>query len=221
MYMNKSFLEIKNISKSFSNKKVLDHINYSFDSGHIYAILGSSGSGKTTLLNILGLLDNKYDGEIIFNSKIISRSKDNFELRNKHIGFIFQSYYLIDSLNVEENIKMPLKYSKKEKTDEQYFNKIVKTLKISNLLKEKVNYLSGGEKQRIAIARAFINKPNIIICDEPTGNLDKDNSLNVITILKHFISKNKLIIIVTHDSFLANQCDIVLELKEGKLYEKK
>lgn len=214
-------MEIRNISKSFSNKKILNDISYSFKNGYIYAILGTSGSGKTTLLNILGLLDNKFEGDIIIDHKMISKSKDNFEFRNKNIGFIFQSYYLIENLNVEENIKMPLEYSKKEKRDEEYFKSIIETLKISNLLKEKVNYLSGGEKQRIAIARAFINKPNIIICDEPTGNLDEENSLNVIAILKQLISENKLIIIVTHDCFLASQCDIILELKEGKLHEKK
>lgn len=199
----------------------MDNISYKFENGYIYAILGTSGSGKTTLLNILGLLDNKFDGEIIINNKNISKKSDNYEFRNQNIGFIFQSYYLIDSLNVEENIKMPLKYSKKEKKDDEYFKKIIEELKIENLINENVNYLSGGEKQRIAIARAFINKPSIIICDEPTGNLDKENSLKVLSILKQFISKDKLIIIVTHDLFLANQCDIILELKEGKLYEKK
>ena len=214
-------MEIKNISKSFSNKKILSNVTYSFENGYIYAILGASGSGKTTLLNILGLLDNKFEGDIIINNNIISKCKDNYEFRNRYIGFIFQSYYLIENLNVEENIKMPLKYSKKGKIDDAYFTNIINTLKISNLLKEKVNYLSGGEKQRIAIARAFINKPNIIICDEPTGNLDEENSLYVMAILKQFISKDKLIIIVTHDSFLASQCDIILELKDGSLYEKK
>lgn len=215
------FMEIRNISKSFSRRKILDNISYKFENGYIYAILGTSGSGKTTLLNILGLLDNKFDGEIIINNKNISKKSDNYEFRNQNIGFIFQSYYLIDSLNVEENIKMPLKYSKKEKKDDEYFKKIIEELKIENLINENVNYLSGGEKKRIAIARAFINKPSIIICDEPTGNLDKENSLKVLSILKQFISKDKLIIIVTHDLFLANQCDIILELKEGKLYEKK
>ena len=109
------FMEIRNISKSFSRRKILDNISYKFENGYIYAILGTSGSGKTTLLNILGLLDNKFDGEIIINNKNISKKSDNYEFRNQNIGFIFQSYYLIDSLNVEENIKMPLKYSKKEK----------------------------------------------------------------------------------------------------------
>ena len=219
--MNSGSLEIKNISKFFSSKRILNNISYSFENGNIYAILGKSGSGKTTLLNILGLLDNKFEGDIILDNKIISKSKDNFEFRNRNIGFIFQSYYLIENLNVEDNIKMPLQYSKKEKKDEKYFKSIVDTLKISDLLNENVNYLSGGEKQRVAIARAFINKPNIIICDEPTGNLDEENSLNVISILKKFISKNRLIIIVTHDFFLASKCDIILELKDGKLYEKK
>ena len=219
--MSNSLIEIRNISKAYLNKKILSDITYSFENGYIYAILGASGSGKTTLLNILGLLDNKYEGDVIINDTIISKSKDNYEIRNQCIGFIFQSYYLIENLNVEDNIKMPLKYSKEASGDDEYFKKIIEALGISTLLKENVNYLSGGEKQRIAIARAFINKPSIIICDEPTGNLDDQNSASVIEILKSFISKDRLIIIVTHDYFLAKQCDVILELKDGKLYEKK
>ncbi|MGM9858909.1 MAG: ABC transporter ATP-binding protein [Bacilli bacterium] len=219
--MNKINLVLKDIKKSHGKKVILNNISYSFNSGKIYAILGSSGSGKTTLLNILGLLDNKYEGEIFINNELISKRKDNYELRNNHIGFIFQSYYLIDSLNVIQNIKMPLLYSKeKDSCNDDNFKNIIEKLNIEHLLTEKVNYLSGGEKQRIAIARSFINNPHLIICDEPTGNLDKDNSLGVMSLLKQFLNEEKLIIIVTHDSFLANQCDMILELKGGLLYEK-
>ena len=218
-------LELKNIKKIYpvgvGAVNALKGINLKFRESEFVSILGPSGSGKTTLLNILGMPDNRFEGEIKINDAVISKKIDNHQFRNKNIGFIFQSYYLIDYLTVEENIKMPMEYSAGERVlSEEYFEELVEKLHISHLLKENVNYLSGGEKQRVAIARAFINNPNIIICDEPTGNLDEVNSLNVIGILKQFISDDKVIIIVTHDSSLADHCDIVLELKEGKLYEK-
>ena len=129
--MSKINLTLKNVSKSYSNRIILDNISYEFHSNKIYAILGSSGSGKTTLLNILGLLDNNYDGQIFVNDKMMSKKIDNYEFRNERIGFIFQSYYLIDNLSTEKNIKMPLIYSKKNDINyEKHFNEIVDKLKI-------------------------------------------------------------------------------------------
>ncbi|MDD4532139.1 MAG: ATP-binding cassette domain-containing protein, partial [Bacilli bacterium] len=120
--------------------------------------------------------------------------------------------------NVEENIQMPMEYSS-HKVDVEYYNYLIKKLKLEQIIKEKVNYLSGGEKQRVALARALINKPRIIICDEPTGNLDEKNANQVISILKQFLSDDKMIIIVTHDNNVAKQCDLILRLRDGKLYE--
>ncbi len=220
--MNDTIIEIKNISKKFASKRVLKGISYSFKKGLVYAILGESGSGKTTLLNIMGLLDNQYEGDIYIDGKHIFKQKDNYQLRNEYIGFVFQSYYLIDYLNVHDNIMMPLQYAhKNNKFSQESFQNVITQLNLNGILNEKVNYLSGGEKQRIAIARAFINNPNIIICDEPTGNLDKKNTINVIQILRNLLNDEKVIIVVTHNDEFASQCDVILELKGGKLYENK
>lgn len=210
--------EIRDISKKFGYRTIINKLSYKFNSGKIYAILGESGSGKTTLLNILGLLDNDFEGELIINKERVDKKHDNCALRNDQIGFVFQSYYLIDYLNVEENIQMPMEYSS-HKVDVEYYNYLIKKLKLEQIIKEKVNYLSGGEKQRVALARALINKPRIIICDEPTGNLDEKNANQVISILKQFLSDDKMIIIVTHDNNVAKQCDLILRLRDGKLYE--
>lgn len=213
------FYSLNNVSKFFGPRKIIDSISYNFYRGKIYAILGDSGSGKTTLLNILGLLDNKYEGEIFINGQSMAKNKDNFRTRNQYIGFVFQSYYLIDYLNVKQNIYMPLDYAK-NKIDIDYYIDLLKRLNIESIENENANYLSGGEKQRVAIARAFINKPNIIICDEPTGNLDQKNANQVMSTLRSFLTKDKLAIVVTHDREIAMSCDVILKLEDGKLYEK-
>lgn len=215
---NNPILVIQNVNKNFGIKNILNDLSYEFYSNKIYAIKGVSGSGKTTFLNIIGLLDNNYQGSLIFDNESL-KNNDYHQIRANKIGFIFQSYYLIDDLTVKENIILPLKYSK-NKLDEEYLRYLIKTLKVDDLLDEKVNYLSGGEKQRISIARALINKPKLIICDEPTGNLDKDNANNVFDMIKSFVSEDRTIIVVTHSEEIASKCDVILELKKGKLYER-
>lgn len=214
----KTVCSLNNINKRFGHRLILDDLSYSFAGGNSYAILGESGSGKTTLLNIIGLLDNKFDGEIYLGEKKVNRNRDNHSLRNEKIGFVFQSYYLIDYLNVRENILMPLEYSSK-RFDEEYYHSLLAILGIENLEQEKVNYLSGEEKQRVAMARALINYPELIICDEPTGNLDKKNALQVIDLLKKIITIDKALIIVTHDEEVGKLCDHELLLEGGKLHE--
>lgn len=216
--LNKTILSISNIKKSFGSKTVLNNLSYDFRSNEMYAIVGESGNGKTTLLNILGLIDNSFEGEIKFDGQRIINKKDYSFLRAKKIGYIFQSYYLIDSLSVKENIVLPLKYSRNE-FEEEYFNKIINQLNISSILEDRVNYLSGGEKQRVAIARALINKPKLIICDEPTGNLDPKNTEKVIEILSSFKGDDKTIIMVTHSNEVAQKCTKILNLSGGQLYE--
>ncbi|MEG0977811.1 MAG: ABC transporter ATP-binding protein [Bacilli bacterium] len=218
--MNSLEYSVENITKKFGNRVILNNLNYTFAGNYVYAILGESGCGKTTLLNILGFLDNKFEGKLRINGSEIIAKNDNYDFRRNAIGFVFQSYYLLNYLNVEENIKMPLEYSKKS-IGNDHFNFLINELNLETLLNENVSYLSGGEKQRVSIARALINKPCIIICDEPTGNLDKNNGNNVINMLKKFIAKDKIIIIVTHDQDVAKQCDCVLKLKNGGLYEEK
>lgn len=216
--MNKTIYSIQRIGKCFGQRKIIDEVSYDFLGGHSYAIIGESGSGKTTLLNILGLLDNKYSGSIFIDNSEIEKKYDNYLIRNKKIGFVFQSYYLIDYLDVKDNILMPLEYSGTS-FDKEYYEYLLDTLKIKSIEESKVNYLSGGEKQRVAIARALINKPEIIICDEPTGNLDDKNSNQVISILGNLTSEDKVLIIVTHNYDVSQACDIVLKLEKGKLYE--
>ena len=211
-------IKICNLYKSFGSKLILNNISFEFEKNRMYGIVGESGTGKTTLLNILGLIDNKYSGEIFFNGEKLKPNKDYHNIRAEQIGFIFQSYYLIDELTVKENILLPLKYSKKEVEDE-YFNFLIKKLKIEDLLDEKTNYLSGGEKQRVSIARALINNPSLIICDEPTGNLDCSNAESVLEILKSFIDDHRTIIIVTHSQEVANHCSTLITLEKGGLYE--
>lgn len=211
-------LVLENISKNFGKKTVLDGLSYTFKGGKLYAIVGESGSGKTTLLNIIGLLDNHYQGNIFINGQLIDKKTDHCRERNKFIGFIFQSYYLIDYLNVLENITMPSRYSDGN-IDREYLEYLCSELNIADLIEENVNYLSGGEKQRIAIARALINKPTILICDEPTGNLDQKNADQVVEILKKFLQDDRIIIIVTHSPELAALCDLKLSLTKGNIYE--
>lgn len=211
-------LILQNIRKSYGNKKILNELNYNFEYGKIYAILGDSGCGKTTLLNIMGLLDNKYEGDVILGDTIVDKKRDLCHLRNKSIGYVFQSYYLVDYLSVRKNILLPLEYSD-VRISEDYFAEITEILNIQNLLSENVNYLSGGEKQRTAIARALILNPPILLCDEPTGNLDSKNSSDVLGLLKKLISMKRTIIIVTHDERIATQCDVILRIEKGGLYE--
>jgi putative ABC transport system permease protein len=217
--MSEFTYQLNNVSKKFGKRVILNDLCYRFESGKIYAILGESGSGKTTLLNILGCIDNNYSGNLSIDNNVVNKKIDNYEIRNNDIGFVFQSYYLLDYLSVEENIRIPTSYSTK-KFDEGHFKNLLVELSIDNLLDEKVNYLSGGEKQRISLARALINDPRIIICDEPTGNLDLKNANQVIGILKRYISKERIIIVVTHDKNIAFNCDRILELKDCALYEK-
>lgn len=211
-------LILQNICKSYGNKKILNELNYTFEYGKLYAILGDSGCGKTTLLNIMGLLDNTYEGDVILGDITVDKKRDLCHLRNKSIGYVFQSYYLLDYLSVRKNILLPLEYSD-VKINEDYFAEITEVLNIQNLLSENVNYLSGGEKQRTAIARALILNPPILLCDEPTGNLDSKNSSDVLGLLKKLISMKRTIIIVTHDEQIATQCDVILRMEKGGLYE--
>jgi putative ABC transport system permease protein len=205
-------LVLKNISKKYdsSKKEVLSSINISFNKIGLVSILGPSGSGKSTLLNIIGLIDKPTKGSIILNGKDITKLKSS-EIDNYHhnyIGFIFQNYNLINSMNVIDNINLLSNHD------------IDNTLKKLNILKYKntpVNKLSGGEQQRVAIARALANKPNILLCDEPTGALDEHNKIIIMKLLKK-LSRKMLVIMVTHDELLATTySDRIINIKDGKI----
>ena len=211
-------IEIKliNISKKFEKNEILKNINLDLNNESFTAILGKSGSGKTTLLNIISLIDTYTTGKYIFNGSKILKNKDYAEYRRNYISIIFQSYNLISNMTVEENIKLPFIYSK-ENVEKRNFDELTKYLDIRSLLDKPVYVLSGGEKQRVAIARSIITNPSLIIADEPTGNLDEDDKWKVFEILKREKEKGRGILVVTHDKELASECNEIYYLKKGKL----
>ncbi len=217
-----SVLKIENLTKTYKTKveeiNILKDVNFTVEKGDLIAIQGKSGSGKTTFLNLIGLLDTKYEGKIEFENV---NPKDNIEIiRAKNIGFVFQFHYLLPEFSALENVMLPaLAINKKSKLDIQ--NRAKELLKLVGLA-DRMNFfpseLSGGQKQRVAIARALINSPSIILADEPTGNLDEENSL-MINKLFEKLNKEKAqtIIIVTHSQELASIAKKIYFLHDKKL----
>jgi lipoprotein-releasing system ATP-binding protein len=196
-------LKGNNISKSFGDVKVLDNINLEFKHGNIISIFGGSGAGKSTLLYILSTLEKPDLGSVEFKEKnLISLSGDDLsKFRNENIGFVFQSHNLLSEFNVFENICIPGYVSKdKYRGVEERANQLIKDLDLQDKSKNMPNQLSGGEQQRVAIARSLINSPDIIFADEPTGNLDETNSKKFISLIKKLNKKyKKTFVIVSHN----------------------
>ena len=216
-------LIVNNLKKIYKNGNhetfALNGINFTVDKGEFVAIVGASGSGKSTLLNIIGGLDNPSSGDVILNGKNILEFSDEEKaiFRRKKIGFVFQNYNLIPALNAYENIVMPINLDGK-KPEKEYFDKIVKVLKIEEKLNNMSNDLSGGQQQRVAIARALITKPDLLLADEPTGNLDHKTSLEVVDLLKYTNKKfNQTIIMITHDREIALMADRAICIEDGKI----
>lgn len=196
-------IKVKNLSKNFLDGKktlnVLNNISFDVKEGEIVTIKGPSGSGKSTLLSILGTLDHADSGEIFINNQSLSEVVDLNRLRNLNIGFVFQFHNLIPELSLEENVCMP-KMISKEKIDKHKIKELFKIFELEDRMKSFPNDLSGGEKQRVAVMRAIVNNPSIVIADEPTGNLDKENAIKMIALFKKLNTKNNLtFIIATHD----------------------
>ena len=206
-----SIYKLINISKFYADKsykvKVLENLDFQIESGDMIAITGTSGSGKSTLLHIMGLLDTASEGEILFNDRLISAKSNNVEtFRNKHIGFVFQFHYLLADFTAIENVALPAVIAgvpwdnAKKRAGE-----ILTDLDMSHRTSHFPNQLSGGEQQRVSIGRALINNPEVIIADEPTGNLDKNHSDEIISILERLNKeKQQTIIIATHDLEVAS-----------------
>ena len=215
-------LSAKNISKTFQGKKVLDDINIEINNAEIIAISGASGAGKTTLLNILSTLDKPDDtiksSLIIDNQEIFVLGKNDLAvLRNKKIGFVFQFHELIPELNVLENVCLP-GWIKKDNNVKKKAVELLKYFGLEDFTNKKPLTLSGGEKQRVAIARSLINNPKIIFADEPTGNLDSKNSKILFDLFfKLRDDYNCSVVIVTHDEKSANICDRKLLIVDGKI----
>lgn len=212
--MNEILL-LKGISKKYDNNEVLSGVNLSVMSGDMIAIVGESGRGKTTLLNILGLIINPSDGEYLINGKQIKNvdSREAMMIRRNYIGYLFQNYGLVEDETVEWNIKLAFSYKKmknKEKNDKVLF--YLQKFGLENSLKKKVYQLSGGEQQRVALIRLMIKDTPIILADEPTGSLDKNNRDLIMEELIKFNKTGKTIIIVTHDNEVANMCKRKIDL---------
>ncbi len=212
--MNRFHIQMTDIVKRYE-REVLSGIRLEINEGSYIAIEGKSGAGKSTLMNILGLIEGFDKGAFYFNDTNIKKGRDYSNLRLQYIGFIFQNYNLISTLTCRENILLPLMYAKGK---ESKFDELVDRLGISPLLDERVHVLSGGEKQRVAIARALILEPSMIIADEPTGNLDEGNRNIVLDILEEENKKKKAIVVITHDSKVAQKASNRYLLEGGKLY---
>ena len=221
--MTKTILKATNIKKYFSSGndtvRAVDDVSFEAIKGEFLTITGRSGCGKTTLLNLLGGLEIPDSGQI----EILDQNYDDFDqdqltvFRRNNIGYIFQSYNLLEILNVRDNILLPLGLQKSA-LDTDFFNEIVTTLCIKEKLTKKITTLSGGEQQRIAIARALITRPVMILADEPTGNLDSNTGHEVLGLLKETSKKWKqLIVMVTHDQEIANMSDRTIHMSNGKI----
>lgn len=209
-------IELKNITKKFENKTVFANFNLQIDQNEIVAIIGPSGSGKSTLLNILGLIDKVDDGDYQFEQ--YTNIKPNSRLAQKiireKISYLFQNFALIEEDTVLQNLLLALKYvkqSKKEKTE--IITAALQKVGLSEYLNSKIYELSGGQQQRIAVARAIIKPSELVLADEPTGSLDSKNRDEIIKLLLELNDAGKTVIVVTHDSHVAEKCHRVLELK--------
>ena len=219
-------IKVENLSKSFRTEEVetiaLNGVSFEVKDGEFVAIMGPSGCGKSTLLNILGLLDNPTGGKYWLDGNEVSalKEKDRTDVRKGQIGFVFQSFNLIDELNVEENIELPLTYlNVPAKERKQRVQDIMKRMAISHRAKHFPHQLSGGQQQRVAIARAVVFGPKMILADEPTGNLDSKNGIEVMKLLTELHREGTTIVMVTHSDRDASMAQRVIKLFDGKVVE--
>lgn len=217
-------IKTNNLTKVFRTEEVettaLNKINLEVKEGEYVAVMGPSGCGKSTLLNILGLLDNPTSGSYLFNGKEVSnlRERDRTIFRKGNIGFVFQSFNLIDELNVYENVELPLIYLKMKAADrKKRVESVLERMKISHRAKHFPQQLSGGQQQRVAIARAVVANPGLILADEPTGNLDSKNGIEVINLLSELNREGTTIIMVTHSDRDAGYAHRIVHLFDGNI----
>lgn len=216
-------LEVKNLTKTYGKGntlvKALNDVSFSVNKGEFVAIVGASGSGKSTLLHILGGVDRPTSGKVYVDGQDVYKLNENnlAIFRRRQVGLIYQFYNLIPILNVTENITLPILLDNK-KVDEQYLEELVKTLGLTNRINHLPNELSGGEQQRVSIGRALMNRPALLLADEPTGNLDSKNSREIVELLKLSNKMyNQTIIMITHDSNLALIADRIITIEDGKI----
>ena len=218
-----NYLKLNNLSKKYERNKslkVLNNINFKFESGKVYSIVGPSGSGKSTLLNLLSLIDVPSSGFIEYNNKKIDTNStiENDSIRSKNIGIIYQDKNLLSDFTALENVLFPsLLVTKDKKKSIDLAKKLIKQFGLNFRFNHFPSELSGGENQRIAIARAIINEPNIILADEPTGSLDFENAKQIFKILFNLKNKNRIIIFATHNRYFANMADCKIKMIGGKM----
>lgn len=225
--IKKGFVKVKNVSKAYSLGEVkvqaLDNVSLVIDYGEIVSIVGSSGSGKTTLLNVIGALDYVDSGEIFVDGKKLIEldDKELSFVRRETIGYVFQNFNLLEELSAEKNIEMPMILAKKPKIERtKKVEELLEAVGLSKRKEHKPEQLSGGEQQRVAIARALVNDPEIILADEPTGNLDSNTGEKILNLLLELSRKNnKTLVYVTHDIELAKKSDRQLYMNDGKIIE--
>lgn len=223
--MENKIIKVKNLTKVFSNKKtlnkVLDDVSLEINSGEFVSLMGASGSGKSTLLYLIGGLDKPTSGSIYINNQDINKlkEKDISKLRREDIGFVFQFYNLVANLNVEENILLPvIMDGKKESAYQERLDKLLKIIGLDTKRKSLPHELSGGEQQRVSIARAIILSPKIVLADEPTGNLDSKSGKEVMNLFKKINEEEKITILqVTHSEESAKYGNRIIKLKDGKI----
>jgi putative ABC transport system ATP-binding protein len=224
--MTNSFIQIRNLSKTYENDMVktdaVRAVSFNIEKGEFVSIMGPSGSGKSTLMQLLGFLDRPTAGEYFFEGKNTEEfSGDELaDIRNKKIGFVFQTFNLLPRTSVFENVELPLIYSREKINGVKNSEKVIKALQAVSM-EHRANYmsnqLSGGEKQRVAIARALVNNPELIFADEPTGNLDSKSGLQIMKIFQELNSAGHTIILVTHETYTAEHAKRILQMKDGSV----
>ena len=218
-----SFLELKNVSKDFNTEKkvrVLKKISYNFKQGKVYSLMGPSGSGKSTLLNLISLIDRPTNGSIKFDKNLVNFNENNKNdsFRAKKIGIVYQQNNLLPDFTAFENLYLAsLSINDNKKMAMLKAENLLKKIGLSNRFNHFPSQLSGGESQRIAIARAIINDPDIILADEPTGSLDMKTAKDIFALLNNQKKPNRLIIFATHNRFFAKKADYLLELIDGSI----
>ena len=220
--MSKQMILLKQIGKSFTmgSEKIdaLKSIDLTVNKGEYMALMGPSGSGKSTLMNILGCLDTPSRGEYLLNDKDVSKLSDNelAEIRNRNIGFVFQTFNLLPRASALENVALPLVYSGINKADrEKRAMEVLEMVGLADRVKHKPNELSGGQRQRVAVARALVNNPSIILADEPTGNLDTKTSHEIMELFANIHKAGNTIILVTHEEDIAQNAHRIVRLRDG------
>jgi putative ABC transport system ATP-binding protein len=218
-------IHLKNISKIYEKQgsdkvMALDGVKLEINKGEFVAIVGSSGSGKSTLMNIIGLLDKPSLGNYYLENQSVEKFSGNqlAEIRNQKIGFVFQSFHLLPRTTALENVELPLVYSNLKNNKELAFESL-KKVGLADRVKHKPNELSGGQQQRVAIARALVTDPDIILADEPTGNLDSQSGIGIMELFVQLHQQGKTIIIITHDPNIAAHAKRVINIKDGKIIE--